>query len=434
MIKKYFADYIFVSPSGSPPLIANGELAVDGISGRVLSVLRNSKQVRSLHGNIEGFKTIIVPGFINSHIHTDLTIKADNETPHVFSKWVFSIVEKRKYFDDEIRNELRLKAFQETVESGTALVGDIIDAGSFYDIGNLLLKSNLIPKVKGFIEIRGLITNCAEQRMNDFRIFCKKYEDIFKQNKKYFSLGISPHSIYSVSESLFEKVRKESSKMRLNVAVHASEHLSEVQFISGAGGDIADNLLPAFKLSKFSVPSRTFSSPISYLNYLKILNKNTLIIHANEINDNDINIIKDSGASVVHCPRSNSFFNSNKFPLKKVLENGISVSLGTDSLYSNKSLSILDELQYAKGIHPNVSSKDLFTMATVNGAKALSFPNITGTLEPNSCGDFTVFKIDKNVKVNEINIYDIILSLRKADIIMVVLDGCVVCDKLNGIS
>ena len=161
------------------------------------------------------------------------------------------------------------------------------------------------------------------------------------------------------------------------------------------------------------------------------MNQNTSIIHANEINDEDIEIIKKSGANIIHCPRSNAFFNSKKLPLKKILDRGITVSLGTDSLYSNKTLSILDELRYAKKIHSDVSSKDLFAMATINGAKALSFPNITGTLEPNSCGDFTVFKIDKNIKVNEGNIYDKILSFKKTDIIKVVINGNVVYNKLN---
>lgn len=427
MIKKYFADYIFISPSVSPSFIEDGELAVDEITGRVLSVRKNNRQVRE---GAKGFKTIIIPGFINSHTHTDLTVKPDNETPDIFSKWVVSIVKKRKSFNREIQNSLRLKAFQEIIESGTTLIGDIIDAGSFYDIGNLLSMSKFIPRVKGFIEIRGLEPDYAEQRMNGFKMFCRTHKDIFKRNENYFSLGISPHSVYAVSEVLFEAIRQESLTMGLKTAIHVSEHLSETQFISGTGGDIADNLLPALNLSQFSRPLKTFSTPVAYLNHLKILNKNTLIIHANEINDEDIGIIKDSGANIVHCPRSNAFFNSRKFPLKKVMESGISVSLGTDSLYSNQSLSILDELKYAKEIHPGVSSEDLFAMATVNGARALSFPGVTGTLEPNSRGDFIVFKTDKNVQADETDIYDIILSFKKTDIIKVVLGGDVVYDKL----
>ncbi len=431
MIKKYFAGYILISQAASPPFIENGELIVDETSGKILSVLKSNKKNYPSVERSGDFRTIIIPGFINSHTHTDLTIKSDDKTPGVFSKWVMSLIEKRKSFSPDKQKRLRIKAFKEFIKSGTTLIGDIIPLDSFYNINDLLLKTKLVPKVKGFIELRGLDPRSSHAILNEFKAFYKKRKDILRENENYFSLGISPHSIYSVSEELFKEIIKENSKIRLKVAIHASEHLAETLFISGNGGDIAVNLLPALNLTKFSKPLKTFSSPISYLDYLKILNQNTSIIHANEINDEDVEIIKKSGANIIHCPRSNAFFNSKKLPLKKILDRGITVSLGTDSLYSNKTLNILDELRYAKKIHSDISSKDLFAMATINGAKALSFPNITGTLEPNSCGDFTVFKMDKNIKLNEGNIYDNILSFKKTDIIKVVINGNVVYNKLN---
>ncbi|MCL4542652.1 MAG: amidohydrolase family protein [Deltaproteobacteria bacterium] len=434
LTKKHFAaGYILTSPAAAQPLVENGELIVDTPSGKILSVLKRDKKNHSASKKAAGFQTIIIPGFINSHTHTDLMVRPkagearpSDKTQRVFSEWVLSLVKIRDSLDLDQKNRLRIKAFSEFVKSGTTLIGDIIETDSFYNIGGLLLKSELIPRVKGFIELRGLDPAGAPAVLSEFKAFYEKYRDVFKKNENYFSLGISPHSIYSVSEGLFRGIIKENSSRGLKIAIHASEHLSETEFISGRGGDIAVNLLPEFKLSKFSKPLKTFPTPIAYLNYLKILNKNTSIIHANEINEVDIEIIKKSGANIIHCPRSNAFFNSKKLPLKKILEKGITVSLGTDSLYSNKTLSILDELRYAKKIHPGVSSKDLFSMATINGAKALAFPNVTGTLEPASYGDFIVFKMDKNIRINEGNIYDNILSLKKSGIIRVVMSGNVV--------
>ncbi|MHB8231464.1 MAG: amidohydrolase family protein [bacterium] len=427
MVKKYFADYILISPFAPLPLASGGVITVGGESGKILSVVKNNVKNESVKNNAS-FKTVIVPGFINAHTHTDLTIKPDNKTPRIFSKWVLSLTEARKTLDADEKNKLRIKAFQEFVAGGTTLIGDIIEPGSFYNLNDMLHKTALVPRVKGFIELRGLDPPCAGQRIKEFKNFLRKNSGIFKETEGYFSAGISPHSIYSVSEDLFKEIIKENSKSGLKVAIHASEHSAETQFISGKGGDIAENLLPAFNLAGFSKPLKNFPTPVSYLNYLKILNKNTSIIHANEISDEDIEIIKHTGANIIHCPRSNAFFNSKKLPLKKILDRGITVSLGTDSLYSNKSLSMLDELKYAKKVHPDVSPKDLFSAATVNGAKALSFPDATGTLEPNSRADFTVFKMDKNAKLNEDNIYDRILSFNKTDIMKVVISGNVVYD------
>ncbi len=436
-MKKYSADYILTSAYSSlslPAFILNGELTVDERTGNILSLERNRNSIeKKKNSTAPRFKTIIIPGFINAHTHTDLTFKPDNETPRIFSKWVLSLREKRKSLSLDSKGiiNLRLKAFKEFIESGTTSIGDIIEPASFYDLRDIARRTKLVPRVKGFIELKGLDPSYAVQRTLEFKNFLKNNEALFKETKKYFSLGISPHSIYSVSENLFKEIKEISGKLRLKTAVHVSEHASETAFISGKGGDIAENLLPVFTLSKFSTPSVPFSSPISYLYYLKILDKSVSLIHANEISRKDLDIIKETGADIIHCPRSNAFFNSKKLPLKKILEKGISVSLGTDSLFSNKSLNLLDELRYAKKIHPGVKSKDLFYMATEGGARALSIGGVTGTLKPGSYADFTVFKIDENRILNGDNIYDAVISFKKTDIISVVVGGNIVYN-VNG--
>ena len=433
-MKKYFADYILTSAHSSdslPAFITNGRLTADEKTGSILSVERNSIEKKK-NSKSSGFKTIIVPGFINAHTHTDITFKPDDKTPRIFSRWVLSLIEKRKSLGSEERTDLRLKAFKEFIESGTTSIGDIIDPVSFYDLTDIARRAKLIPRVKGFIELRGLDPSCAVQRIEEFKDFLKNNADAFKKAEKYFSPGISPHSIYSVSENLFKKILETNDGLNLKIAVHSAEHGAEKAFISGNGGDIAENLLPALNLSKFSVPSIPFSSPVSYLYYLKILDKNTSLIHANEVSGEDIDIIKETGADIIHCPRSNAFFNSKKLPLKKIIEKGISVSLGTDGLFSNKSLNLLDELKYAKKIHPGVKSKDLFYMATEGGAKAISFGGVTGTLEHGSYADFTVFKIAENRILNEENVYDAVVSLKKSDILNVAVGGNIVYDGPGG--
>ena len=436
-MKKYSADYILTSAHSSDPLpafIANGRLTADERTGNILSIERNSieKKKNSKGFGGSGFKTVIVPGFINAHTHTDLTFKPDNKTPRIFSRWVLSLIEKRKSLNSEERTDLRLKAFKEFIESGTTSIGDIIDPVSFYDLTDIARRAKLIPRVKGFIELRGLDPSCAVQRIGEFKNFLKNNAAVFKKTEKYFSPGISPHSIYSVSENLFKEILKVNDKLKFKTAIHSAEHASEKAFISGNGGDIAENLLPALNLSKFSIHSTPFSSPVSYLYYLKILNKNTSLIHANEVSGEDIDIIKETGADIIHCPRSNAFFNSKKLPLKKIIEKGISVSLGTDGLFSNKSLDILDELRYAKKIHQGVKARDLFYMATEGGAKALSFCGVTGTLERGSYADFTIFKIAEGRILNEENIYDAVISFKKSDILSVAVGGNIVYDGAGG--
>ncbi len=255
----YFADYILISahPLDSYPVfLKNAELSVDKTSGKIIGI-RSIKNYKKTKKN----KILIAPGFINAHTHTDLTFNHDISTPHIFSKWVLSLIEKRRNFTAKEKIDLRVKSFASFITSGTTSVSDIIDIESFYDMKEIKEQNALVPRVKAFIELRGLDPENAFQKIKDFK-------EIFKKNS-FESIGISPHSIYSVSEKLFQEILKLNKELKLKIVIHASEHVSEKDFISGKGGDIAENLLPALNLSKYSLPQKLFKSPIFYLNYLK---------------------------------------------------------------------------------------------------------------------------------------------------------------------
>ena len=130
-------------------------------------------------------------------------------------------------------------------------------------------------------------------------------------------------------------------------------------------------------------------TPIQYLNETGILRNHPLLIHCNYVTDEEISVIKFSGASVAFCPRSHHFFGHANHPVQKLLDAGINVGLGTDSLASNETLSILDEMKFLSLRH-SISPNTLLTMATINGAKALGLESMVGQikegLEADLCG------------------------------------------------
>jgi cytosine/adenosine deaminase-related metal-dependent hydrolase len=120
-----------------------------------------------------------------------------------------------------------------------------------------------------------------------------------------------------------------------------------------------------------------------------MLDNRPLLIHCNYITDEEISLIKSSGASVAFCPRSHRFFGHTNHPVRKLLDAGINVGLGTDSLASNDTLSILDEMKFLF-LHYAISPKNLLAMATLNGAKALGLESKVGQIkegfEADLCG------------------------------------------------
>jgi cytosine/adenosine deaminase-related metal-dependent hydrolase len=104
-------------------------------------------------------------------------------------------------------------------------------------------------------------------------------------------------------------------------------------------------------------------SPFEYLHKLGLLNDDFLAVHAVQATDKDISLIKRSRVSVAHCPRSNKETGVGKMPLRKFLDAGVVVGLGTDSLASSPNLNLWDEMRSAYRIHRSdgVTVKDIFT-------------------------------------------------------------------------
>jgi 5-methylthioadenosine/S-adenosylhomocysteine deaminase len=130
-------------------------------------------------------------------------------------------------------------------------------------------------------------------------------------------------------------------------------------------------------------------SSFSYLQRIGILSPAFLAVHAVQADDSDMSIVKRSGVTIAHCPRSNSALKVGTMPLAKFLRAGIPVGLGTDSLASVTSLNLWDEMRYASRIHKasGVTPVDIIRMATLGGAQALGMDHEIGSLEPGKRAD-----------------------------------------------
>jgi len=120
-----------------------------------------------------------------------------------------------------------------------------------------------------------------------------------------------------------------------------------------------------------------------------ILSNKMLLVHCNYISQEEISLIKSSGASIAFCPKSYRYFGHQNHSLQKLLDEGINVGLGTDSLASNDTLNILEEM---KCLYANytISPNTILAMATTNGSKALNSENTVGQIregfEADLCG------------------------------------------------
>src|SRR5262249_25598699 len=87
-------------------------------------------------------------------------------------------------------------------------------------------------------------------------------------------------------------------------------------------------------------------------------------------------------ATVAYCPRTHAAFGHPPHPFHEMLARGVRVALGTDSLASNPDLDLLPEARFLHASHPDLAGEQLLRMATINGATALGFGGLTGSLDP----------------------------------------------------
>ena len=155
----------------------------------------------------------------------------------------------------------------------------------------------------------------------------------------------------------------------LPMCSHVAETVEEEQFVRDGTGPFAD-LLDSLGVDLGDWAPKGVT-PVQYLHKLGFFQSSPLLVHGNYIRDEDIPILRDLNVTVVFCPRSHAYFGHSDHPFEKLFALGVNIALGTDSLASTPSLSMLDEMRFIVETMPHVSPERVLTLAMLNGAKTM---------------------------------------------------------------
>ncbi len=357
----------------------------------------------------------IVPGFINTHTHLELThahnsIKNDG----IFTNWIRQLIDiKNSWSESEYALSVR-DGIKSSLKSGSTTVVDITSNG--IALGELL--SSKIRKVL-FFETLNFNPNTANDTINDFK---EHVAEIKPDN--LLSVGIFPHAPYTVSETLYRDCKRVSDEFGIIIATHIAETKDEVEFLARGTGNFV-SLLNDFNMLNNWIPPAL--NPINYLKNIGFLENGCILIHCNYLSGNEIDIIEKSSSNVVFCPRSHSFFRHHDYPLALLMDRNINIALGTDSLASNDTLSILDEMKFIRNHFSNLNAQHIFHMGTIAGAVALRMDDRIGRLYPGFNADIAVIEVEDRGLTN---IYDGIFS-KNSECILTIVSGEICYDKYD---
>ena len=363
----------YVMPN-SRTIIENGAVAIQG--SKIVDVgpypTIRSSGTSPIHDLGEA---VLIPGLVNAHTHLDLTGCADSvqRTPK-FTDWIFQIVGKRT--PSTVQPSI-CEGVQQSLAGGATTVGDIDGTGESMQS----LRDTPIRKVV-FFEVLGFSGEHAAMGLARLAA----YLGASLAPDSLLTAALSPHAPYSTSAEIY----RQCVASNLSVCTHIAETEEELEFLSSGTGAFVD-YLEAFGISTagWNPPQLT---PVQYMGTLGILRRSTVLAHCNYLTDADVTMLAESGVSVVFCPRSHHYFYHTDHPILQLVERGINVAIGTDSLASNWSLSLLDELKFLARTQPYIRPETLFDMVTYNGAKGLGLAQV-GRLEKDWQADVIAVKI-----------------------------------------
>ncbi len=190
--------------------------------------------------------------------------------------------------------------------------------------------------------------------------------------------GLSPHAPYTASAKLYELTRFASEKYSMPWTTHLAETDEEFELFMRASGPLHDFLK---KLGR-DMSDTGGVTPTGRMLSNGLVPHGGILAHMNCLADSDYELLAERAGDIhiVHCPNCHEYFERPRFELERLLEIGVPVSLGTDSLASNKALNLFDEMRQLHRTHPTVSAKDAVEMITLKPARAIGLPGKLGEI------------------------------------------------------
>lgn len=381
----------------------NGDIVID--EGKIIALGHDlspeSFGVEKVHS---GHDKLVIPGLVNAHLHSHDRFdkgRFDNLPLELWMALYNPPIGRREWTPRECYLRTVLNCI-EMMKTGTTTVIDDVHHGTmskenidavfqaYQDIGIRALVSigySDSPYYKTIPYLENLLPNNLKEEMeqagnlapDDMIELWRSYAQRWRGRVRFI---LSPSAPQRCTDEFLKKTWNLSKELDLPVITHVLE--TKVQAITG----------------------RLFygKSIVEYMNSLEILTPRTTLAHAVWVTDRDITLISDAGASIVHNPVSNLKLGSGIAPVRKMLDAGINVGLGTDNNNANDTANLFDTMKLAALLHKVVDfdydrwvgAKEVVKMATRDGARCGCLGEELGTLSVGMKADMVLLDLNKS--------------------------------------
>lgn len=361
-MRKLTADYIFSAHTG---LLENHCLVTDD-DGVVMGIIPIADAGSA---GVEVYSGVLCPGFVNTHCHLELSHLRGQITRHTgFVGFAKELLPKRNTFSPEQIQQAINDADEEMYTNGIVAVGDICNTTDA-----IAAKEKQRIYYHSFIELLGFDPARAGETLNFGHELKKKFANL--------SYSLVPHAPYTVSRELMRMLAYILTVDQKPITIHNQESASENEFFEKGTGQMNE----LYEFLKLPIPFFKPTGKNALQSYLPDLLADSplLLVHNTFTSAADIAFAEAQHKNLYwcFCPKANLYIENRLPDYKLFTEAGVRITLGTDSLASNDTLSILDEMKTIAEAAPWITTVQLLTWATANGAAALQMDNQFGTFE-----------------------------------------------------
>lgn len=315
---------------------------------------------------------LAIPGLVNAHTHSYMTLFRNSADDLPFNKWLFDRIlpmEDRLQPGDSYWTTLF--GMCEMIRSGTTSFLDM------YIFPDDTAKAVLDSGMRAVIS-RGLVGETADdaggmRRLREAKHDIETYKTVGDGRLTFM---LAPHAPYSCAPEFLKTVTEWAEDLDVGVHIHLSESKNEVEDVRAKYG----------------------CTPIELMEKTGLFSRKTAAAHCVHLDRNDFDVLRRNGVSVLTNPSSNMKLGNGFAPVQQMLDCGINVALGTDSAASNNTLNMFHEMNMLSLIHKGatmdaecISSQQALTAATISGANALGLP--VGELAVGKKADITLLDL-----------------------------------------
>lgn len=318
--------------------------------------------------------SVLIPGLINLHSHAAMNLLRGLGPDLPLMDWLTKAIwpAENKLMSDDFVEDGSFLAGLEMAAAGVTTTNDMYFFPNAAARG--LRRAGLRCAVSGFV----IGFPSAWARTDDE--YLRRARELFEAHKNdpFIRVTAAPHAPYTVTDELLGACATLSNEYDAPVHMHVHETTAEIESSLNDHGE----------------------RPLSRLKRLGLVDERLIAVHAVHLNEDDIAMLADAGASVAHCPSSNLKLASGFAPVGKLLEAGINLGIGTDGAASNDKLDMLAETRLAallaKAVAKDTTTAPVHEMlwaATMGGARALRWDKEIGSIECGKAADLTAVRL-----------------------------------------